>query len=98
VKTKYARNLSLASLGAVLEYFDFQVYVFVAASISVAFFPPGASPWLKQVQVFGIYAIGYLVRPVAGMIIAHYADRIGRKKLFIFTVLLMSVPTFQHGP
>lgn len=92
-----AKNLGLASLGAVLEYFDFMVYVFVAAAISVAFFPPGASPWLKQVEVFCIYAIGYLVRPIAGMIIAHYADRIGRKKLFVFTVLLMSVPTFLMG-
>ena len=91
------KNLLLASLGAVLEYFDFQVYVFVAAAISVAFFPAGASIWLKQVQVFGIYALGYLVRPVAGIIIAHYADRIGRKKLFVFTVLLMSVPTFLMG-
>jgi MFS family permease len=96
-KAKEMRNLSLASLGAVLEYFDFQVYVFVAASISVAFFPPGASPWLAQVQAFGIYAVGYLVRPIAGMVIAHYADRIGRKKLFIFTVLLMSIPTFLMG-
>ena len=92
-----ARNLGLASLGAVLEYFDFQVYVFVAAAISVAFFPAGASVWLKQLQVFGIYAIGYLVRPIAGIIIAHYADKIGRKKLFVLTVLLMSVPTFLMG-
>ena len=91
------RNLFLASLGACLEYFDFSVYVFVAASVGLAFFPPGASPWLKQVQVFGIYALGYLVRPIAGIIIAHYADRIGRKKLFIFTVLLMSIPTFAMG-
>lgn len=94
---KDTKNLGLASLGAVLEYFDFQVYVFVAAAISIEFFPPGASPWLRQVQAFGIYAVGYLVRPVAGMIIAHYADRIGRKKLFVFTVLLMSVPTFLMG-
>jgi MFS family permease len=92
-----AKNLGLASLGAVLEYFDFQVYVFVAAGIAIAFFPPGASPWITQVEAFGIYAIGYLVRPVAGIVIAHFADRIGRKKMFVFTVLLMSVPTFLMG-
>jgi MFS family permease len=94
---KDAKNLWLASLGAALEYFDFQVYVFVAAAISTEFFPPGASPWLKQMQAFGIYSVGFLVRPIAGIIIAHYADRIGRKKLFVFTVLLMSVPTFLMG-
>ena len=91
------KNLGLASLGAVLEYFDFQVYVFVAATIAVAFFPPNASPWISQLQAFGIYAIGYLVRPIAGIIIAHFADRIGRKKMFVFTVLLMSVPTLLMG-
>jgi MFS family permease len=91
------RNISLASLGGLLEYFDFQAYVFVAASLSVVLFPPGNSVWKNQVQAFGIFAIGYLVRPVAGMIIAHYADRIGRKRLFVFTVLLMSVPTFLMG-
>ena len=91
------KNLGLASLGAVLEYFDFVVYVFVAVAISDAFFPAGASTWVKQVQTFGIYAVGYLVRPMAGVVIAHFADQIGRKKLFIFTVLLMSVPTFLMG-
>ena len=96
-RSRDMQNLGLASMGAVLEYFDFQVYVFVAVALSQVLFPPGASPWINQVQTLGIYAIGYLVRPVAGMIIAHYADRIGRKKLFIFTVLLMSVPTLLMG-
>ncbi len=95
--SKENRNLFLASLGACLEYFEFSVYVFVAVSISLAFFPPGASSWVKQVQVFGIFALGYMVPPIAGIIIAHYADRIGCKKLFIFTVLLMSIPTFAMG-
>ena len=94
---KEVQNIGLASLGGVLEYFDFQVYVFVAASLSVVLFPPGDSVWKNQVQAFGIFAIGYLVRPIAGIIIAHFADRIGRKKLFVFTVLLMSVPTFLMG-
>ena len=94
---KEFQNVSLASLGGLLEYFDFQVYAFVAAALSLDLFPPGDSPWKSQVQAFGIYAIGYLIRPVAGISIAHYADRIGRKKLFVFTVLLMSVPTFLMG-
>ncbi len=94
---KELQNVGLASLGGLLEYFDFQVYVFVAAALSLDLFPPGDSAWKTQVQAFGIFAIGYLVRPVAGLIIAHYADRIGRKKLFVFTVFLMSVPTFFMG-
>ena len=94
---KELQNISLASLGGLLEYFDFQVYVFVAASLSLVIFPPGDSVWKSQVQAFGIFAIGYLVRPIAGIVVAHYADRIGRKRLFVFTVLMMSVPTFLMG-
>jgi MFS family permease len=94
---KEVQNIGLASLGSLLEYFDFQVYVFVAALLSVEIFPPGDSVWRNQVQAFGIFAIGYLVRPIAGMTIAHFADRIGRKKLFVFTVLGMSIPTLLMG-
>ena len=94
---KDLNNIGLASLGGLLEYFDFQVYAFVAASLSLVLFPPGDSVWKNQVQAFGIFAIGYLVRPIASIIVAHYADRIGRKKLFVFTVLLMSVPTLLMG-
>ncbi len=93
----HVRNLGLASLGAVLEYFDFVVYVYVAAAIAGAFFPAHSSTWITSLETFGIYAIGYLVRPVAAVVIAHFSDQIGRKKLFLFTVLLMSVPTFLMG-
>ena len=72
------RNLGLASLGAMLEYYDFVVFVFVAAALSKAMFPPESSEWLRLVQVFSIYAIGYLVRPIAGLVVAHFAVRIGR--------------------
>lgn len=91
------KSIGLASLGAMLEYYDFVVYAFVAAALSRAFFPSEGADWVKVAQVFSIYAVGYFVRPVAGLVIAHFADRIGRKRLFIFTVLLMSVPTFLIG-
>ncbi len=91
------RNIGLASLGAALEYYDFIVYAFVAAALGQAFFPPETSDLLKQVQVFSIYAVGYFIRPVAGLVIAHFADKLGRKKLFIFTVLMMSIPTLLIG-
>jgi MFS family permease len=97
IKRNEVKNLGLASLGATLEYYDFVVYVFVATAIGQAFFPPDIAPWLKQLQVFSIYALGYFVRPFAGIVIAHFADRIGRKRLFVFTVFLMSVPTMLMG-
>ena len=94
---KEARTLGLAALGAMLEYYDFVIFLFVAAAISEAFFPPGVSPWVSQMQTLGIFAIGYLVRPIAGIVLAHFADLLGRKKMFIFLLILMAVPTFLIG-
>jgi MFS family permease len=91
------RNLWLASLGAMLEYYDFVVYIYVASKIGAAFFPPGSLETIKLMQTLGIYSLGFVIRPLAGLVIAHYADRIGRKRLFIMTVALMSVSTLAMG-
>jgi MFS family permease len=95
--TNHSKNLWLASLGAMLEYYDFVVYIYLATKISVAFFPAGGSDVLKLTQTLAIYSIGFVIRPFAGLIMSHYADKLGRKKLFIFTVTLMSVATLLIG-
>ena len=92
-----ARMVGLAALGAMLEFYDFVVYLFVAAALGDAFFPPDVSPWTRQIETFAIFAIGYLVRPVAGIVMAHFGDTVGRKKMFIFLIILMAVPTFLIG-
>jgi MFS family permease len=94
---KDMRTLALSSLGGGLEYYDFTVFVFFAAIIGEVFFPPDTPEWLRQAQAFAIFAIGFVVRPIGGIVIAHFGDRFGRKKLFMFTLLLMAVPTLLIG-
>ncbi|WP_166459550.1 MFS transporter [Amycolatopsis pithecellobii] len=91
------RNVRLGSLGAALEYYDFVAYLYVATLIGKAFFPADLSPTVRLVQTLALYSTGLLIRPVAGIIIARVADRVGRKRLFIFTVALMSVATLLIG-
>ena len=91
------RNIRLGSLGAALEYYDFVVYLFVATLLGAAFFPAGTSEVLRLVQTMSIFAIGYGIRPIAGILIARIADRVGRKRLFVLTVLVMSVATLVIG-
>lgn len=91
------RNIRLGSLGAALEYYDFVAYLYVATLIGQAFFPAGLSPTMRLVQTLAIYSTGLLVRPVAGILIARVADRVGRKRLFILTVVVMSVATLLTG-
>ena len=91
------RTLILASLGGALEFYDFIIFVFFATTIGALFFPPDIPDWLRQLQTFGIFAAGYLARPIGGVLMAHFGDRIGRKQMFMLSVLLMAVPTLLIG-
>jgi MFS family permease len=92
-----ARTLALAALGGALEFYDFVVFVFFAIPLSQLFFPPESVPWLAQVKVYGIFAAGYLARPLGGIVMAHYGDKLGRKRMFTLSVFLMAVPTLGIG-
>src|SRR4051794_6086154 len=81
-----ARTLALAALGGALEFYDFVVFVFVALPLSHAFFPADSAPWLAQLKVYGIFAAGYLARPLGGVVMAHYGDKRGRKRMFTLSV------------
>jgi MFS family permease len=91
------KTLTLSCLGGALEYYDFIVAIFFTKILSVVFFPPNTPLWLAQVQVFCIFAAGYLIRPVGGAFFAHFGDKIGRKKMFSLSLLLMALPTFLIG-
>lgn len=87
------RTLGLASLGGALEFYDFIIFVFFTTEISKTVLPAEMSPWLATTWTYGIFAAGYLMRPLGGILMAHLGDRIGRKKVFTFSVLLMSIAT-----
>ncbi len=91
------KTLSLSALGGTLEFYDFVIFVFFAVTISHLFFPPDMPEWMAQLQTLGIFAAGYLARPIGGIIIAHFGDRLGRKRMFALSVFLMSLPTFVIG-
>src|SRR6187551_2249465 len=91
------RTLALAALGGALEYYDFIIFVFLAAPIGKLFFPPDTPDWLRLLQTWGLFAAGYLARPLGGVIMAHFGDRTGRKRMFTLSVFLMAVPTLLIG-
>ncbi|MEX3021339.1 MFS transporter [Kluyvera sp. STS39-E] len=91
------KTLTLAALGGALEFYDFIIFVFFAAVVGELFFPADIPEWLRQVQTFGIFAAGYLARPLGGIIMAHFGDLVGRKRMFTLSILLMAVPTLAIG-
>lgn len=91
------RTLVLSALGGALEFYDFIIFVFFAVVIGQLFFPPDMPDWLRQLQTFGIFAAGYLARPLGGIVMAHFGDLLGRKRMFMLSILLMSLPTLAIG-
>lgn len=85
-----------AALGNGLEFFDFTVYSFFSALIGQLFFPAhdALSSLMMSLATFGV---GFVVRPLGGVVIGAYADRAGRKPALIFTVLLMALGTGLIG-
>lgn len=91
------RTLALASIGGALEFYDFVIFVFFTSVIGKLFFAASLPDWVRQAQTFGIFAAGYLARPLGGIVMAHFGDRNGRKRMFTLSVLLMAIPTLFIG-
>lgn len=92
-----------SSLGGCLELYDFVIYIFFAPIISELFFPHEHTG-LGLLSTFSVFAAGYLIRPVGGIIFGYYGDKFGRKKSLLFTIALMGgctvligcLPTYDH--
>src|SRR5581483_715862 len=91
------KNLILAALGSMLEFYEFMVFGFFTVTIARQFFPPAMPDAVKTFQAFAIFTLGFLLRPLSGAILGHLGDRLGRKKLFLFTVCAMAIPTLAIG-
>ena len=90
------KNLVAGVFGNVLEWYDFAVFGFLAPVISDQCFPADDTI-AGLIKVYGVFAAGYLMRPLGGMIFGHIGDRRGRKRALELSILLMALPTFLVG-
>ena len=91
------KTLSLSALGGALEFYDFIIFVIFAAVVGKLFFRAEMPEWLRKLQNFCIFAAGYLARPLGGIVMAHFGDLLGRKRMFTLSIFLMAVPTLVMG-
>ena len=90
------RVIAAGAVGNVLEWYDFAVYGYFAAAIGRVFFP-SQDAVAQILAAFGIFAVGFLMRPVGGALIGHIGDRLGRRAALTFSIAAMAVPTFLVG-
>lgn len=91
------RVLGLSTLGGALEFYEFIIFIFLAPVLSTVLFPAEVPAWLRQLQTLGIFAAGYLIRPFGGLLLSMLGDRLGRKRMFGVSLLLMAAPTLCIG-
>jgi MFS family permease len=86
----------LTGLGGALEFYDFIIFVFFAKTLGNLFFPSSNSI-ISLIASWSLFAVGYLMRPLGGIILGHMGDRIGRKKTFLITLAGMAIPSLLIG-
>jgi MHS family proline/betaine transporter-like MFS transporter len=80
--------------GNMLEWFDFAIYGYFATALGKVFFP-ASDPTLQTIASFGIFAIGYLARPIGSLILGPVGDLLGRRKMMTWSIMIMGVASFM---
>lgn len=88
------RAVLAATIGTAIEWYDFFLYSTVTGLVFARLYFPRADPFVGTLEAFGVYAVGFLARPIGAAIFGHYGDRLGRKAALIATLLLMGTATF----
>ncbi len=91
------RVLFSSFLGSAVEFYDFLLYGTAAALVFGQLFFSDLSPVVATIASFGTLAVGYVVRPLGGVIFGHFGDRIGRKSMLVLTMTLMGAASFAIG-
>jgi metabolite-proton symporter len=95
--TPLRRVVAASMIGTTIEWYDFFLYNSAAALVFNRLFFPQFDPLTGTLLAFATYALGFVARPLGGIVFGHYGDRIGRKKLLMFSLILMGVATVLIG-
>ena len=89
--------LGASFIGTTIEWYDYFLYGTAAALVFPQLFFPGSDPLVGTLQSFALFAVGFLVRPLGGIIFGHFGDRVGRKAMLVLSLNMMGVATFLIG-
>ncbi|WP_211238869.1 MFS transporter [Carnimonas nigrificans] len=96
--TSQARRAAIGSfVGAVVDWYDFLLYGIIAALVFNAQFFPNVSPATGTLAALATFGVGFLFRPLGGIVFGHFGDQLGRKRMLILTVVLMGGATALIG-
>jgi len=91
------RVVAASMIGTTIEWYDFFLYGSAAALIFNKLFFPSFDPFVGTLLAFATYAVGFVARPLGGIVFGHFGDRIGRKRLLMLSLVMMGVATVLIG-
>ena len=86
-----------ALVGATIEWYDFFLYGVVAGLVFNKLYFPGHDPLVSTMLAYATFAVGFVTRPLGGVIFGHFGDKLGRKSMLVLTLMIMGVATFLIG-
>lgn len=96
--TKEIQRVAFASaIGCVIEWYDFFLYGVVAGLVFNKLFFPNEEPFIGILLAYATFAVGFVARPIGGIVFGHFGDRLGRKGMLVLTLLIMGISTFLIG-
>jgi MFS family permease len=97
IRRHQIRAVVSASVGTTIEWYDFFLYGVAAATVFPTKFFPGSDPFIGTMLSFTTFFVGFVARPIGAAVFGHFGDRVGRKKLLVFTMILMGASTMAVG-
>ncbi|AIM01607.1 MFS transporter [Sinorhizobium meliloti] len=92
------RRVVFASLiGATIEWYDFFLYGVIAGIVFNQLYFPAHDPLVSMVLAYATFAVGFVARPLGGIVFGHFGDKLGRKQMLVLTILIMGVATVLIG-
>jgi len=95
--TSIVKVVFASLIGTAVEWYDFFLYGSAAALVFGTLFFPDADPVNATLLAFGTYAVGFVARPIGGVVFGHFGDRVGRKKMLVIALMMMGIATFAIG-
>jgi len=92
-----SKVVAASTIGTVIEWYDFFVNASAAALVFGPLFFPASNPTVSTLAALSVYALGYVARPLGGIIFGHFGDRVGRKSMLVISMMLMGFGTFLVG-
>jgi metabolite-proton symporter len=96
-RTSIVKVVFASLIGTAVEWYDFFLYGSAAALVFGTLFFPESEPATATLLAFGTYALGFVARPLGGVVFGHFGDKVGRKKMLVASLFLMGIATFAIG-